>query len=245
MTAVVAKLRPAKVRSAVSRRWFEWRLGNLPLEPGPPVVSLGSAYGGWRVPDPPVAADAVCYCVGSGNDVSFDLALIERYSAHIRAIEPVTAYRPTLERAAAADDRFRFRSAALAASDGPIRMQTHHEGQSSSLSAAGLYDSDQWSEVPGLTLASLMAGFGDDRIALLKIDVEGLEYELVPGLDLVALGVTVFSVQLHHTRPVSEARSLIAGIRGQGFRLVAQRPVVKLTFWRDPAHDSVTASAAS
>ena len=77
-----------------------------------------------------------------------------------------------------------------------------------------------------------MGEFGDDHIDLLKIDVEGIEYELVPTLDLVALGVSVFAIQLHHTGTIGDAMRLIGGVRGQGFRLVAQRPAVKLTFAR-------------
>jgi FkbM family methyltransferase len=230
MNATVRKLRPAKVRSALRRRWFEWRLGRLAIEPGPPIVELGSAYGGWRIPEGSVSEGDVCYCIGAGGDVSFDLELIRRYGAVVRAVDPVEAYEAAALEAAGGEPRFTFRRAALTTTDGPIRMQSHHEPDSRSLSAAGLYDTDEWTEVPGRTITSLMGDFGDDHIDLLKVDVEGIEYELVPNLDLVGLGVHVFSIQLHHTGTVGDAMRLIDGLRRQGFRLVARRPTVKLTF---------------
>lgn len=230
MNVVVRKLRPAKIRSAIRRRAFEWRVGRVPIEPGPPIVELGSAYGGWKIPEAAVGEGHICYCIGAGGDVSFDLELIRRYGAVVRAIDPVEAYAAAALEASAGEPRFSFRQAALTTQDGPIRMQSHHEAGSNSLSAAGLYDTDHWIEVDGRTLNSLMREFGDDHIDLLKLDVEGIEYELVPTLDLVGLGVKVFSIQVHHTGTVAQALRLIEHVRGQGYQLVAERPTLKLTF---------------
>jgi hypothetical protein len=97
-----------------------------------------------------------------------------------------------------------------------------------------LYDSRDYVEVPGRTLPSLARELGDERIELLKLDIEGGEYELLPRLDLAALGVRVFCTQLHHNGSVGQARGLISRLREQGFRPVAIRPTIKLTFIRDP-----------
>jgi hypothetical protein len=78
-----------------------------------------------------------------------------------------------------------------------------------------------------------MTELGDDRIDLLKLDIEGSEYEVVPTLDLRTLGVRVFATQLHHTASVRAARSLIEMVRAQGYQPVAIRPVLKITFLRD------------
>jgi FkbM family methyltransferase len=232
MNPTVRKLRPAKIRRAVRRRAFEWRLGRLPIEPGHQIIELGSDYGGWMIPEGRVGRGDICYCIGAGGDISFDLELIRRYGAVVRAVDPVEAYERKALEAASGEPGFRFRRAAVTAVDGPTRMQTHHEPGSGSLSAAGLYESDEWIEVDGLTIPSLMEEFGDDHIDLLKIDVEGIEYELMPTLDLVGLGVSLFAIQLHHTGTIADALGLISGLRRQGFRLLAQRPTVKLTFAR-------------
>jgi hypothetical protein len=60
--------------------------------------------------------------------------------------------------------------------------------------------------------------------------LEGSEYELLPTLDLCALGVRLFAAQLHHNGTVRQAKRLIASLREQGYELVACRPVVKLAF---------------
>jgi FkbM family methyltransferase len=232
MIQTVRKLRPAKVRSAVRRRWFERQLGRLPLEPGPPILSLGTVYGGWAIPDGVLDPASVCYCVGAGADISFDLELIRRYGAVVRSVDPVEEYGRRAVEDAAGDPRFSFTRAAISTRDGPIRMQVHHHPGSQSVSAAGLYDSAAWVQAPGRTIPSLMGELGDERVDLLKLDIEGAEYEVLPTLDLAALGVRVFATQLHHTGSVRDAMRLIDGLRQQGFRPIAQRPVVKITFLR-------------
>ena len=114
-----------------------------------------------------------------------------------------------------------------------MRLQITHDASSQSVSAAGLYESSAFVEMPGRALASLMAELGDERIDLLKLDVEGAEYELLPAVDLRALGVKVFAVQLHHNGSVRGARALIDRLRADGYRPVACRPAVKLTFARE------------
>jgi FkbM family methyltransferase len=232
MLDTVRKLRPAKFRSALRRRWFERRMVLLKLEAGPPLVSLGTEYGAWDLPDGQIGHDSICYCVGAGGDVSFDLELINRFGALVRCFDPVEAFERKALSDAGGDPRFSFMRIAIATGDGPIRLQEHHSDDSDSVSSAWLYDGDASIEAQGLTIASVMREFGDDKIDLLKLDLEGAEYEVVPTLDLVALDVRILAVQLHHAGGVKDALKLIDAVREQGFRLVAQRPVVKLTFWR-------------
>jgi len=226
----IRKLRPAKVRMALRRRWFESRLSRVRRRSAPGLVDLGTPYGGWTVPGDLIEPSWTCYSIGAGGDISFDLALIDRFGPTVRAFEAV----PDLARAAVEDGsqepRFSAYQAAVAPSDGPVRMQVTHDTQSKSVSSAGLYESEDYVELPGRSLESLMSELGDARIDLLKLDIEGGEYDLVPSLDLQAMGVKVFATQLHHTGTVKDGRRLIESLREKGYEPVACRPAVKLTF---------------
>lgn len=230
--ATLAKLRPAKVRSALARRWFEWRMGHTPVSGRGRPVSLGSAYGGWMVPTALLEPGWVCYSVGAGADVSFDLELIARFDARVQSVEPVEQYVSELRAAHAEEPRFAIHCAALAVRDGPLRMQRTHNPEGHALSAADLFDTDRYVEVPGRTLASLARELGHTHIDLLKLDVEGAEYELVPQLDFDALGVKALALQVHHNRPPRAARQLIADLDARGFELIGMRPTIKLAFAR-------------
>lgn len=230
-TSLAQKLRPAKIDSALRRRWFEWNMQRIPVSGRGDPTHVGSSYGGWMLPRAVVQPGWTCYCVGAGGDISFDLELIRSYGAFVRCIEPDETYLAEAIAQAEGEGRhFQAHRAALANADGPIRMQrTHHPG-SHSLSPAKLYDTQDFLEVPGRTLQSLMSEIGDSTVDLLKIDIEGGEYEVVPGLDLRALGVKVLSIQLHHNRGLAAGRRLIAQLQARNYELVALLSIVKLTF---------------
>jgi FkbM family methyltransferase len=226
-------LRPTKIRAALRRRRFEFMVPRTRFEDAPGgIVDFGTAYGGWSMPPGLIEPGWLCYSVGAGDDVSFDLTLIERYGVRVRAFDAVESYVASAARQAGGDPRLSAHHAAIALADGPIRMQTTHDSRSKSVSSANLYDSSDFVELPGRTLQSLMNEFGDRQIDLLKLDVEGAEYDLLEKLDLRALGVKIFAVQLHHTGSVLRARRLIAGLHDAGFETIACRPTVKLTFAR-------------
>jgi FkbM family methyltransferase len=229
----LALLRPAKIRTALRRRWFERRLSRLRLVEMDGLVDLGTAYGGWTVPGELIDSSWTCYLVGAGGDISVDLQLIGRYNVKAaRSFEAVGELVERAREAGASEPRFSAHHAAIATEDGPIRMQVTHDPQSQSVSAAGLYDSNNYIELPGRTLQSLMTELGDTKVDLLKLDIEGSEYVLLPTLNLNEIGVKVFAIQLHHTGTVREAHELINGLRRQGYEPVACRPVVKITFVR-------------
>jgi FkbM family methyltransferase len=196
------------------------------------LIDLGSSPGGWTWPTDLLEPSWLCYLVGAGGDTCVDLDLIRGYGVTVRSFDAVAEYVTRAIEHADGEPRFTAHHAAIALKDGPIRMQTTHHPGSRSVSAAHLYDSHHFVELPGRTLPSLMAELGDQQIDLLKLDIEGSEYEVVPTLDLPALGVKVFAVQLHHNGSVADACKLITSLRDKGYDPVACRPAVKVTFAR-------------
>jgi len=226
----LALARPAKVRNAVRRRVFEREMAAITVDPYQ-IVHLGTAYGGWYVPNDLIDDGWMCYCVGAGHDVSFDLALISEYGARVRAFDPFEFYESEALTAAHGDPRFSFHCVAIATQDGPLEMVGRQDEERGNVSAVGHADDKRGSFVlPGRTVTSLMTELGDNPVQLLKLDLEGLEYDVVPSLDLRAIGVQVFLVQLHHNRTARVARRLIDDIRRSGYRLVATKYSSKLTF---------------
>ena len=65
-----------RARTAVHSRVFPRLFRATPRDD---VTRLGSAGGGWWVPRRHLSADSVCYLAGVGEDISFDLALIDAF----------------------------------------------------------------------------------------------------------------------------------------------------------------------
>jgi FkbM family methyltransferase len=239
------KLRPAKVRRALRRRWFELSVPRLRLRAAPGgLEDIGSVYGGWMIPPRLIGPGWTCYCVGAGGDVTFDLTLATRFGATVRTFDAVESFVESAREQAADEPRLTAHHAAIAVADGPLRMQLSHDPVSSSVSSAQLYETDRYVELPGRSLGSLMHELGDERIDLLKLDIEGAEYELLPTIDLRSLGVRIFALQLHHTGTVRQARGLIADLRRAGYEPVACRATVKITFVASELLDPAPAAPA-
>ncbi len=132
------------------------------------MIELGRQYGGWLVPSGLIEPSWLCYCVGAGGDISFDLALIERYGVTVRAFDPVTDYVRAATAQAGEEPRFSIHEAAVATCDGPLRVQVTRDPGSQSVSAARLSESAAYIELPGRTLRSPMNELGDDHIDLLS-----------------------------------------------------------------------------
>lgn len=225
-------LRPRKVRNALRRRWFEAWMRRVVVTPDSSLLHLGTDYGGWHVPDDLIDDTWTCYCVGAGSDVSFDLALIERYGARVRCFDPYAVFQRQAEQLAGDDPRFSFHLAAIAPQDGPLTMYGRQDLEQGAVSAANLYRVDTAFERPGRSLPSIMRELGDERIDLLKLDVEGIEYDVLGRLDLAELGVRVLCVELHHTASVSEARHLLVRLGAGGLTVVHRKAPTNFTLVR-------------
>jgi hypothetical protein len=115
------RLRPATVRSALHRSWFEWRLRRVPVEPYAQLTEVGTAREPWMVPAGTINGAWTCYSVGAGSDLTFELELIRRDGATVRSVDPQNALRREAEPGAAADPRLTVIEAAVAPREAPPR----------------------------------------------------------------------------------------------------------------------------
>ena len=53
-----------------------------------PIVRYGSETGGWHIPSELITPDWLIYDFGCGDDISFDIALVERHECTIHAFDP-------------------------------------------------------------------------------------------------------------------------------------------------------------
>ena len=49
---------------------------------------FGTEYGGWVIPVSLLDSRSICYCIGCGEDISFDLSLIEAFGCSVFAYDP-------------------------------------------------------------------------------------------------------------------------------------------------------------
>jgi FkbM family methyltransferase len=219
------------LRSYLNRRRLIRRLG---LVRRADIEMLGNPYGGYRVPSSLLDERSVCYLVGTGEDISFDLALIERFGCEVHAFDPVPRAAAYVERAGADEPRHHFMPVGLWSEDTTLSFHAPVQEGYVSHSATNLQDTEAAFQAPVRSVASVMRELGHDHLDLLKISAEGSEFEILDHILTTGIDVRVLCVEF--AQPVSLERVLGCGRRLQavGFELVGtgEWRQWKLTFAR-------------
>ena len=227
-----------QIRASLRWHLFSRRITRLKLDPSPwPTVYLGSGYGGYGVPDGLIEPNWTCYCIGTGRDITFDLALIRNFGCEVFACDPAPQAEAYVREAAAGIERFSFLPVAVGPSDGALHLYRAADPDRMALSTGDLEGSGESVEVPMRSLPSLMEELGHDRIDLMKLAVEGMEYELLESINPSEFGVRVLLVEFTWSRPVAAALSATEALRAQGYRPVF-RHLGDVTFVHQAAVES-------
>src|SRR5262245_25223332 len=139
-----------------------------------PTETIGTSYGSHTILRGRLNARSIVYSCGVGEDVSFDLGLIERYGCRVHAFDP-TARSIAWARANVDHLLWTLHPVGIAASDGEA-VFTPPDNQSHVSFFRAADDASRDREVVRLTvrsLPSIMRELSHDRIDLLKMDIEG------------------------------------------------------------------------
>ena len=193
----------------------------------PEVVRLGSAYGGWWVPDDRLGPGSVCYCAGVGEDATFDFALAE-LGCTVVSLDPTPlalAHMATTELPA----RLVFLPVGLAGRDGVRRFYAPRNPRHASFSIANLQRTGRYIEARVKTLATLMGENEHGTLDLLKLDIEGAEYEVLNSLLRDGIRPRVICVEFDQPTPVLRTWRAVRALARPGYA-IAKVERFNLTF---------------
>ena len=184
------------------------------------TLRLGSKYGGWTIIPDLIRPESTIISVGVGDDVTFDLAMIEHFGVTVHAFDPtptVVSWMASQHLPAA----FQFYALGLATYDGEAQFHAPLINGHISHSMVDRFGGRVVS-VPVRRLASLMQQVGCSQIDVLKLDVEGVEYEVLDDILKSNIRVGQLLVEYHHRFPqigVERTRQSIAKLQANGYRL--------------------------
>ena len=195
-------------------------------------VMMGTAYGGYEMPDPLCFLNPgdVYYGFGVGEDMSYDLVMLAKYNLTVRLFDPtprpvehVEAVKTVIDsgkppsatgstykfkgetreisgnypaqdfftnviKLGIDSQRIIYRPWALGAEDGLTQFTPPSTGVSHVLKSG----KDAFN-VTARSIQSIMEEFGDEKVSILKMDIEGHEVHVIPQL-----------VKMWETRPRSQ-----------------------------------------
>lgn len=165
-------------------------------------------------------AQSVCYSAGLGDDGTFDVELAGMTGCRVIALDPTPAGMEHGPRLEAAVPTLTFMPVGLAGEDGRRTFYPPADPQHASYSIDNLQGTAEPVEAECLTVASVRARLGHDRLDLLKLDIEGSEYEVIDSLLRDGLLPRTLCVEFHRRDDPGEPRRYVERLR-QTYDLVA------------------------
>ena len=187
-----------------------------------PVERFGSGYGGWDVVTAGIDSRAVVYSFGVGEDATFDTALIEKFQLTVHAFDPTPKSLAWVKRQRL-PDRFIMHGYGLAAFDGDVSFNPpENAAHVSHTLLERPATKAQAISVPVRRLGTIMKELGHGHIDLLKMDIEGAEYDVIADIGASGIRPGQILVEFHHRFPgagVKRSQEAIARLRAMGYRL--------------------------
>jgi FkbM family methyltransferase len=206
------------------------------LRSGYPVIELGDRSTGcnWRLFTENLNARSVIYSGGIGRDITFEHALVERFDCSIVMFDPSPTGLETMSKAENKIPAFKYCTVGLAAKCGRLKMTPPQDSREGSWSSNASGEAGTI-EVPCVDLATLLAQNDHSRIDLLKIDIEGAEYEVLDDLLRRRLPIRQILVEFHHQMVPGIRRSqtiqAVLKLVARGYRLIQLEGNNHTFFW--------------
>jgi FkbM family methyltransferase len=186
------------------------------------AVSLGAEGAAWSICPTGLGRDSIVYSVGIGTDISFDLALIERYGVTVHAFDPTPKSIAWL-RTQQLPARFNWRQVGLAAYDGQASFfPPDNPAFISHTILPRATAGDRAIQVDVRRLSTLMCDLGHDRLDALKMDIEGAEYDVVDDILTSGVSIKQLLIEFHHRFPdisIDRTRQAVTRLNASGYRI--------------------------
>ena len=226
--AIAAWKRLEKTPGYQKKKRFFKRLVGKELKLGNDIEVPVVKDGGWWYAPGDLDGDSIVYSLGVGDDIDFDLAIIEKYGVDVHAFDPTPSTIEMLEQRRL-PDRFSFHPWAVTASNGTLTFypRLKKDGSKSDVMYTMVAEQETIGdaiEVPAYSLATICSRLGHERVDLMKVDIEGAEYEVLDGLLASSIRPQQLLVEFHHRFPgigLQKTADLIKRLRDDGYKIFA------------------------
>ncbi len=190
-----------------------------------PKLRLGNPNTCFVVNPAELNETSIAYSFGVGTDISFDLACIEKFSLDIHAFDPTPRSVQWLA-TQLLPPRFIFHNCGLANIDGELTFYSPENPAHVSFSVSRR-EGGEPVRCTVRKLSTIMDDLGHTHLDLLKIDIEGAEYDVIENMLSEEIFPRQFCVEFHHRWPqigIERTDNAIKKLSECGYRLFHVSP---------------------
>ncbi|MEM6264907.1 MAG: FkbM family methyltransferase [Bacteroidota bacterium] len=256
----------------ITRKVRKVFLPKLKVTPFTQKEYLGTLhYGACTVPKGIFNKDSICYTAGAGEDISFDLSLAQKYQADVYIIDPTpraiqhfkelkshTAegrpmpinQNPEFTYGVSKENlkRVSFLPIGLWKNNEEMKFYAPAVESKVSHSIMNLQKSEKYFVATVERVSSLMKRLGHQQLDLLKMDIEGAEYQVLKTLGEDSIRPKVICVAYDEgTKPLDNKymhriKASVEGVCDLGYKLIHFEPgKFKTTFLRTDIYQNMIA----
>ena len=183
----------------------------------PEIQRIGDPDSGWVMHTRPIPR--VCYCAGVGKGMSFELELAKIASQPVLVFDPSPTGIATVEKLDKSDTaNLRFFPVGLAADAGIGRFSLPKDPGEGSYSIAR--EGIEKVSFECWDLPTIMSRNGDSAIDLLKMDIEGFEYDIIDRFLDQRVPVRQLLVEFHPWLRPGRTWKTIVRLHRAGYRII-------------------------
>ncbi len=185
----------------------------------------GNAYGGFFAHPDSIKDTSIVYSFGIGEDISFDLSLYQAHKCQVFCFDPTPKSIAWMSKQEL-PQTFSFYDYGISSKDEKVDfyLPKNQDHVSGSLIQHKNINAENKVEVQMRTLQSVVAELGHTYIDVLKMDVEGVEYDVVE--DVLNAEVTIGQILIEfHDRffedGLHKSREVVQKLNAKGYQVFA------------------------
>lgn len=190
-----------------------------------PHTWYGSSYGGFYIDPTLMSEKSIVYSFGIGKDVTFDMACIRKHGCAVIGFDP-TPKSIDFIKSKSISDKFQFFNYGISTISGDQKfyLPADSRGVSGSLVMSEAVDEKNAIMVQMKTFADIIAEFGHTSIDVLKMDIEGVEYDVLENIIQSGVPIKQILVEFHDRlfHPTEfRSKQIVELMRQKGYEIFA------------------------
>jgi len=203
------------------------------------LQEIGAKNAGWVVSVSLIDSSSIVYCVGCGEDISFDIALIDQFDCDVFAFDPTPKAVKHVEEVAGRNSKYHFQEIGLWEKKDEIKFYTPKNPKHVSHSFLNIQKTEDYIIVHVNRLKNIMQEMGHTKIDLLKLDIEGAEYKVISTIIEDNIDIKMICVEYDECfHPLDDdyvlrIRASVSSLLAKGYTLVCAQYGGNYTFVKD------------
>lgn len=203
-----------------ARAWGRSKYDSLFCKDWPEIKKVGSGSS-WHISTAGLNMESVVYSAGVGLDISFERELVERFGIVVELFDPSPTGIKTMQKLENSVHGINFHPVGLAGSSGTFQFGTPKNPREGSYTITTGKESSV--DFRCYDLRDLMRQRGNNKVDLLKMDIEGFEYGVIDSIIQNKLDIRQICVEYHHfMKGIALLKTLrsILKLKSAGYRLI-------------------------